>query len=125
MAVANGEAQCLLDVIAPRSDLVETLDDNERTGAQLAFAEIDNGGLEGYAVDGKKVYTLVEFDDETYPNLATTGDPEMLAISAVLGTMRDYAQAHPQVVSALSMLLLMGARDIERETYGETKPFKE
>ena len=125
MAVVNGEAQCLLDVIAPRSDLVKTLNDNERTGAQLAFAEIDNGDLAGYAVDGKKVYTLVEFDDETYPNLATTGDPEMLAISAVLATPRDYAQAHPQAVSALSMLLLTGARDVEREAYGEAKPFQE
>ena len=88
-------------------------------------AEIDNGDLEGHAVDGKKVYTLVEFDDETYPNLATTGDPEMLAISAVLVTPRDYAQAHPQAASALSMLLLTGAKDIEREAYGEAKPFQE
>jgi hypothetical protein len=29
------------------------------------------------------------------------------------------------VVSALSMLLLTGAKDIEREAYGETKPFEE
>ena len=49
----------------------------------------------------------------------------MLAISAVLATPRDYAQAHPQAVSALSMLLLTGARDIEREAYGEAKPFQE
>ncbi len=115
----------MLDVIAPQSDLIKTLNDNERTGAELYFAEIDNRDLEGYAVDGKKVYTLVEFDDETYPNLATTGDPEMLAISAVLATPRDYAQAHPQAVSALSMLLLTGAKDLEREAYGEAKPFQE
>jgi TRAP-type uncharacterized transport system substrate-binding protein len=125
MAVINGEAQCLLDVIAPQSDLIKALNDNERSGAQLYFAEIDNDDLEEYEVDGKKVYTLVEFNDEIYPNLATTGDPEMLAISAVLAVPRDYAQDHPQAVSALSMLLLTGAKDIEREAYGETKPFEE
>lgn len=125
MAVVNGQADCLLDVIAPQSELVRTLNDNERTGTQLAFAEIDNGDLEDYAVGGSKVYALVELDDEIYPNLATTGDPEMLAISAVLALPRAYAQAHPQVVAALSMLLLTGGRDIEREAYGETKPFAE
>ena len=125
MAVINGQAQCLLDVIAPQSDLIKTLNDNEQTGAQLYFAEIDNDDLEAYQVDGKKVYTLVEFNDEIYPNLARTGDPEMLAISAVLVTPRDYARDHPQAVSALAMLLLTGAKDIEREAYGETKPFKE
>ena len=46
MAVVNGQAQCLLDVIAPQSDLVKTLNDNERTGTQLYFAEIDNDDLE-------------------------------------------------------------------------------
>jgi uncharacterized protein len=85
MAVINGEAQCLLDVIAPQSDLLKTLNDNERTGAQLYFAQIDNDDLEEHEVDGKKVYTLVEFDDETYPNLATAGDPEVLSVSAVQG----------------------------------------
>jgi TRAP-type uncharacterized transport system substrate-binding protein len=125
MAVVNGQAECLLDVIAPQSDLVRTLNDNERTSTQLSFAEIDNGDLEDYAVGGSKVYSLVEFDDEIYPNLATTGDPEMLAISAVLALPRAYAQAHPQVVAALSMLLLTGGKDIEREAYGETKPFAE
>ena len=125
MAVINGEAQCLLDVIAPQSDLLRTLNDNERTGTQLYFAQIDNDDLEEHEVDGKRVYTLVEFDDETYPNLATTGDPEMLAISAVLAVPRDYARDHPQAVAALSMLLLTGARDVEREAYGETKPFED
>ncbi len=125
MAVINGEAQCLLDVIAPRSDLLRTLNDNERTSSQLYFAQIDNDGLEEHEVDGKKVYTLVEFDDETYPNLATTGDPGMLAMSAVLAVPRDYARDHPQAVAALSMLLLTGARDVEREAYGETRPFEE
>ena len=117
--------QCLLDVIAPQSDLIKTLNDNERTGMQLYFAEIDNDDLEDYEVAGNKVYSLVEFNDEIYPNLATTGDPEMLAISAVLALPRAYAQAHPQVVSALAMLLLTGGKDIEREAYGETKPFSE
>jgi uncharacterized protein len=125
MAVINGQAQCLLDVIAPQSDLIKTLNDNEQTGAHLYFAEIDNDDLEEYEVAGKKVYTLVEFDDETYPNLATTGDPEMLAISAVLAMPSDYARDHPQAVSALSMLLLTGEKDIQREAYGETKPFEE
>ena len=125
MAVVNGQAQCLLDVIAPQSDLVRTLNDNERTGTQLYFAEIDNDDLEDYEVAGSKVYSLVEFNDEVYPNLATTGDPEMLAISAVLALPRAYAQAHPQAVSALAMLLLTGGKDIEREAYGETKPFAE
>ena len=84
MAVVNGQAQCLLDVIAPQSDLVKTLNDNDRTGMQLYFAEIDNDDLEDYEVAGSKVYSLVEFNDEIYPNLSTMGDPEMLAISAVL-----------------------------------------
>jgi TRAP-type uncharacterized transport system substrate-binding protein len=125
LAVANGQAQCLLDVIAPQSDLLKTLNDNESTGSQLYIAEIDNSDLESYEVDGKKIYSLVEFDDELYPNLATMGDPEMLAISAVLAMPRDYATAHPQVVTALSMLLLTGAKDIETEAYGASKPFEE
>jgi TRAP-type uncharacterized transport system substrate-binding protein len=123
LAVVDGKAQCLLDVIAPQSDLVRTLNDNERTNAVLYFAEIDNDALEAYQVDGKAVYSLVEFDDELYPNLATTGDPEMLAISALLALPRAYAQAHPQAVTALSMLLLTAAKDIETEAYGAERPF--
>ena len=76
-------------------------------------------------VDGKQIYTLVTFDDETYPNLSTLGDPEMLAISAVLVLERSYAQKNPQAVSALSMLMLMGAKDIETVAYGEATPFEE
>jgi uncharacterized protein len=125
MAVVNGQAQCMLDVIAPQSDLIKTLNDNDRTGMQLYFAQIDNDDLEDYEVAGSKVYSLVEFNDEIYPNLATMGDPEMLAISAVLALPRTYAQANPQVVSALAMLLLTGSKDIEREAYGEIKPFAE
>src|SRR3954454_19275405 len=45
--------------------------------------------------------------------------PEMLAISAVLALPRTYAQAHPQAVSALAMLLLTGGKEIEREAYGD------
>ena len=43
----------------------------------------------------------------------------------VLAMPSDYARDHPQAVSALSMLLLTGAKDIQREAYGETKPFEE
>ena len=125
MSVINGQAECLLDVIAPQSDLIRTLNDNEQTGSQLYFAEIDHEDLEDYEVADSKVYSLVEFNDEIYPNLATTGDPEMLAISAVLALPRAYAQAHPQAVSALAMLLLTGGKEIEREAYGEAKPFSE
>ncbi len=123
LAVVDGQAQCLLDVIAPQSDLLKTLNDNERTSAALYFAQIDNADLEDYTVDGKKVYTLVEFDDELYPNLATTGDPEMLAISALLVVPRAYAQAHPQAMTGLAMLLLTGAKEIEKLAYGESRPF--
>ncbi len=125
IAVIDGQAHCMLDVIAPQSDLIRTLNDNERTSTHLYFAEVDNSDLEDYEVDGKQIYTLVTFDDETYPNLSTIGDPEMLAISAVLVLEGGYAQANPQAVSALSMLMLMGAKDIETVAYGEIKPFEE
>ncbi len=125
MAVVQGKAACVFDVIAPQSDLVRTLNDNEATAEALYFAEIDNDDLEDYEVDGQRVYELVEFDDETYGNLSTLGDPETLAISAVLALDREYARANPQAVSALSMLLLMGANDIQAEAYGEDKPFEE
>jgi len=123
VAVIDGKAQCLLDVIAPQSDLVRTLNDNPQTGPELYFAEIDDSDLEDYQVDGKKVYQLVTFDDETYPELSTMGDPEILAISAVLALNRDYANANPQAVSATSMLLLMGAKDIEAVAYGDERAF--
>jgi len=48
LAVLEGKAECVFDVIAPQSDLVRTLNDNERTGAQLYFAEIDNSDLEDF-----------------------------------------------------------------------------
>ena len=125
MAVINGEADCMMDVIAPQSDLIKTLNENSNTGPLLYFAEIDNDDLEDYEVDGKQVYSLVTFDDETYSELSTTGDPELLAISAVLVLTKDYAQANPTAVSAMSMLMLMGLKDIESVAYGESRPFKD
>ncbi len=125
MAVINGEADCMMDVIAPQSDLIQTLNDNSNTGPLLYFAEIDNDDLEDYEVDGKQVYSLVTFDDETYSELSTTGDPEILAISAVLVLTQEYAQANPTAVSAVSMLMLMGLKDIESVAYGESRPFKD
>ena len=123
MAVARGEADCLLDVIAPRSDFLRTLNDNETTADVLYFAEIDNDDLEDYEVDGQRIYQLVTFDDEIYPNLNVVGDPETLAISAVLAVDREYARRSPQALSALSMLLLTGARDVQTVAYGPEKPF--
>lgn len=123
--VIEGKAECMLDVIAPQSELVRTLNDNIRTGPELYFAEIDNDDLEDYEVDGKRVYQLVTFDDETYPELSTLGDPEMLAISAVLVLDRDYAQSNASALSAISMLLLMGANDIKTVAYGDQQPFHE
>jgi hypothetical protein len=125
IAVIDGKAHCMLDVIAPQSDLIRTLNENDRTASHLYFAEVDNDDLEDYKVDGKQIYTLVTFDDEIYPNLSTIGDPEMLAISAVLVLDKKYAQSNPQAVSALSMLMLMGSKDIDAVAYGETKPFEE
>ncbi|HET6467416.1 MAG TPA: TAXI family TRAP transporter solute-binding subunit [Geminicoccaceae bacterium] len=125
LAVIDGRAACLFDVIAPQSDLVRVLDDNERTQGQLYFAEIDNDDLEEFAIDGKRIYEVVTFDDEIYENLNVVGDPETLAISAVLGVSRDFIKAQPQVMSALSMLSLMSAKDVQALAYGERKPFKE
>ncbi len=125
MAVVRGEAACVFDVIAPQSDLVRTLNENETTADILQFAAIDNDDLEEYEVDGQRVYELVEFNDELYENLSTWGDPETLAISAVLAVDREFARANPQVLSGLSMLLLTGANQIQAEAYGEEKPFEE
>jgi TRAP-type uncharacterized transport system substrate-binding protein len=125
VAVVRGEAACLFDVIAPRADLLRTLNDNEQTAAVLHFAEIDNDDLEDYEVDGQRIYQLVTFDDEIYPELAVWGDQETLAISAVLAVDRAYGQANPQALSTLSMLLLAGAGDIQTVAYGPDKPFDE
>lgn len=125
LAVLEGKADCLFEVIAPKSDLLQVLNDNERTGSQLYFAEIDNSNLEDVTIDGKQIYDIVTFDDELYPNLAVYGDPETLAINAVLGASRAFYEAHPEVRSALAMLLLSASRDIEAIAYGEKKPFRE
>jgi TRAP-type uncharacterized transport system substrate-binding protein len=125
LAVIEGKAACVFDVIAPQSDLVQTLNDNERTGAQLYFAEIDNSALEDFEIDGKQIYDIVTFNDERYPNLARYGDPETLAISAVLGVSKAYLQQHPQVRSTLAMLLLMGAKEIEAVAYGASRRFRD
>lgn len=125
MAVVRGEAACVFDVIAPQSDFLRTLDTNETTADVLRIAEVDNDDLEDYEVGGQQVYRLVEFDDEIYESLNTFGDPETLAISAVLAIDDAYANANPNAVSALSMLLLMGANDVQKEAYGERKPFAE
>lgn len=125
LAVIEGKAACVFDVIAPQSDLVQTLNDNERTGSQLYFAEIDNTDLEDFEIDGKRIYKIVTFDDERYRNLATFGDPETLAIGAVLGVSKDFLAANPQARSALAMLLLMGAKEIEAVAYGDSRPFRE
>ena len=124
LAVLEGKADCVFDVIAPQSDLVRSLNDNPRTGAQLYFAEIDNSDLEDFEVDGKQIYEIVTFDDEVYGNLSTFGDPETLAISAVLGASKDFLAANPEARSALAMLLLMGSKDIETVAYGERRPFE-
>lgn len=125
LAVIEGKAACVFDVIAPQSDLVQTLNDNERTGSQLYFAEIDNTDLEEFEIDGKQIYDIVTFDDERYPNLATLGDPETLAIGAVLGVSKAFLAANPQARSALAMLLLMGAKEIDAVAYGGSRPFRD
>ncbi|GBD44766.1 hypothetical protein HRbin40_02256 [bacterium HR40] len=125
LAVLEGKAACVFDVIAPQSDLVRILNDHERTGTQLRFAEIDNRDLENFTIDGKRIYDIVTFDDERYPNLAGFGDPETLAIGAVLGVAKAYLATNPQARSQLAMLLLMGAKDIEAVAYGEGKPFRD
>ncbi len=125
LAVLDGKADCLFEVIAPKSDLLQVLNDNDRTGSQLYFAEIDNSDLEEVTVAGKKVYDIVTFDDELYRNLSTIGDPETLAIWAVLGVSRAFYEAHPEVRSALAMLILSAQRDIEEVAYGERKPFED
>ncbi len=125
LAILDGKADCLFEVIAPQSDLLRVLNENDRTGSQLYFAEIDNSDLEEIEIAGKQVYDIVTFNDELYRNLATFGDPETLAISAVLGVSRAYYEAHPEARSALAMLILSAQRDIEAVAYGETKPFRD
>ena len=58
MAVINGEAQCLLDVIAPQSDPIKTLNDNERTGGDTVGSSRPSG-LNRAATDGLPCSVLV------------------------------------------------------------------
>ena len=124
LAVIKGEAQCLLEVIAPQSDFLESLNANQEIGEQLKFAEVDDN-FEDYKVDGQTIYTQVEFDDEKYPNLSTTGDPEILAITAYLVIGKAWADKHPDELSTVSMTVLLGKADIESIAYGDEKPFDE
>lgn len=124
LAVARGDADCLLEVIAPQSDFLESLNGNREISRHLTFAEVDDD-FDGYQVDGQIIYTEVEFDDERYPNISTWGDPELLAINAYLVVGEQWAQTHPAELNSLSMLLLVGQPDIEAVAYGDRKPFED
>lgn len=124
LAVARGEASCLLEVIAPQSDFIASLDANKEIGKALLFAEVDDG-FDGYKADNQRIYTRVEFDDEKYDNISTWGDPELIAITAYLVVGESWAQQHAQGLGALSMATLTGQADIEAVAYGEEKPFQE
>jgi hypothetical protein len=114
----------LLEVIAPQSDFIASLNANEEIGKALVFAEVDDG-FDGYQVDNQRIYTRVEFDDEKYDNISTWGDPELIAITAYLVVSEAWAQQHVQGLGALSMATLTGQADIETVAYGEEKPFQE
>ena len=124
LAVAQGKASCLLEVIAPQSDFIASLDANEQIGESLRFAEVDDG-FDGYEIDGQRIYTRVEFDDDRYQNISAWGDPEMLAITAYLVVSEEWAKAHTSEMGALSMSTLTGQADIEAVAYGDEKPFEE
>lgn len=125
LAVANGEASCVLEVIAPQSDFIQALNDNEEIADKLGFAEVDDG-FDGYEVDGKQIYTRVTFDDEKYDNLSSWGDPELIAITAYLVVSETWAASQSSGMSALTMTLLTGKADIETVAYGPGgKPFEE
>lgn len=125
MAVVQGKAVCVFDVIAPQSDLVSTLAENEQTSDVLQISEVDNSDLADFEIDGQTVYDFVTFDDELYESLSSFGDPETLAISALLVLESEYAKANPQARTSLSLLLLSGAGQITAEAYGDEKPFSE
>lgn len=125
LAVANGEASCVFEVIAPQSDFIQALNDNPAIAAKLGFAEVDDG-FDGYEVDGKQIYTRVTFDDEKYDNLSSWGDPELIAIMAYLVVSEDWATSQSSGMSALTMTLLTGKADVEEVAYGPGgKPFSE
>ena len=125
MAVANDEASCVFEVIAPQSDFIQALNDNESIADKLGFAEVDDG-FDGYELDGKQIYTRVTFDDEKYDNLSGWGDPELIAITAYLVVSEAWASTHSSGMSALTMTLLTGKADVEKVAYGSGgKPFSE
>jgi len=125
LAVANGEASCVFEVIAPQSDFIQALNDNPDIADKLGFAEVDDG-FDGYEVDGKAIYQRVTFDDEKYDNLSGWGDPELIAITAYLVVGEDWATSQSGAMSALTMTLLTGKADIEEVAYGaEGKPFSD
>jgi len=125
LAVANGEASCVFEVIAPQSDFIQALNDNTEIAGKLGFAEVDDG-FDGYQVDGKQIYTRVTFDDEKYDNLSSWGDPELIAITAYLVVSEAWASGQSDGMSALTMTLLTGKADVEAVAYGEGgKPFSD
>lgn len=124
LAVANGEASCVFEVIAPQSDFVQALNDNETLAGVLGFAEVDDG-FSGHEINGQEIYSQVEFDDERYGNISSWGDPELVAIMAYLVVDKGWAQAHTAGMNALSMGMLTGKADIEAVAYGDDKPFSE
>jgi len=125
MAVANGEASCVFEVIAPQSDFIQALNDNEAISDNLGFAEVDDG-FDGFEVDGREIYQRVTFDDEKYDNLSGWGDPELIAITAYLVVAEEWAASQSSAMSALTMTLLTGKADIEAVAYGPGgKPFSE
>lgn len=124
LAVAQGRASCLFEVIGPQSDFITALDQNAQIGDKLRFAEVDDG-FSGYKIDGQPVYTRVEFDDDQFQRISAWGDPEVIAIMAYLVLAEDWASRHPQALGTLSMTLLTGQADIEKIAYGDRKPFAE
>ncbi len=124
LAVIKNEADCLLEVIAPQSDFLESLNANQDIGEQLRFAEVDDD-FDDYKVDGQTIYTQVEFDDEKYSNLSTIGDPEILAITAYLVIGKAWAEQHSDELGTISMTVLLGKSEIETIAYGDEKPFDE
>ena len=124
MAVANGEASCVFEVIAPQSDFVQALNDNETIADGIGFAEVDDD-FSGHEIDGQEIYSRVEFDDERYDNISSWGDPELVAIMAYLVVGNEWSKAHTAGMNALSMGMLTGKADIEGVAYGAEKPFSE
>jgi len=123
-AVAAGKATCLFEVIAPRSDFLGLLNDDDAFAQILRFASVGDE-FERFRVAGQPVYSRVEFDDEAYPALGHWGDPTLLAITAYLVVTEDWAQHHPELLLDLSQALLTSHNEIEQVAYGAQRPFVE